>query len=431
VVLLRQQANAARTVLETLLASPGGIEIGEEEMLDSLSVLVLGAGIPSVWLTRRPDIARAEALLVAADADLLAARAALLPSLTLGTEISATAGSLRRVFDHPAYSLVSGLTAPIFDAGRLAAARDLSAAEREERLANYRRTILDAFSDVELALNEAWSLETQARLQTEELAQAQRALKLAEARYRAGAETLLTLLDAQRVFYAARDEALQLQLARLHAAVFLYKVGGGGWRGNRNEESKRDGSRHSPRRASIMNEVLLAGRLRRAKLRATFSRLKVLEMLAENPGSQRVDNIIRQLSERKLPVNIGSAYRALREMHAAGLVLCLRDAQHARRYCLKPESAAPALRLVCRDSGERLVFSNPEFHAHILAVAAQQELKLEGREFDLQARTEHRERTIRRFTGARPPDDNDPRKVWITLGKKPVHPMKTVPWAPA
>jgi NodT family efflux transporter outer membrane factor (OMF) lipoprotein len=236
VALLRQQADAARTALETLLAFPGGIEIGEET-LDSLTVPVLGAGIPSTWLTRCPDVARAEALLAAADADLLAARAALLPSFNLGAEISATAGSLRRVFDHPAYSLLAGLAAPIFDAGRLAAARDLSAAEREERLANYRRTILDAFSDVELALNEARSLETQALLHAEELVQAQRAFTLAEARYRAGAETLLTLLDAQRVFYAARDEALQLRLARLHAAVSLYKAGGGGWRAETKDQN--------------------------------------------------------------------------------------------------------------------------------------------------------------------------------------------------
>jgi Fe2+ or Zn2+ uptake regulation protein len=135
-----------------------------------------------------------------------------------------------------------------------------------------------------------------------------------------------------------------------------------------------------------MNEVHLAGSLRRAKLRATFPRPKVLEMLSGNPGFQRVDDLIRQLSERDLPISSGSAYRALREMHAADLVLCLWDAQSGRRYCFKPESAALSLRLVCRDSGERLVFSDPELHAHILAVAARQGIRLEGREFDLQAR---------------------------------------------
>jgi outer membrane protein TolC len=227
--LLRQEIEAARTMLETLLARPGGIEIGEET-LDSLTVPAIGAGIPSVWLSRRPDVARAEALLVAADADLLAARAALLPSLTLGAEVTSTGTRLRQVFDHPAYSLVAGLAAPIFDADLLAAGRDLSEAMREELLVNYRQTILDAFADVELALNEGHGLETQFYLHAEELAQARRALNLAEARYRAGAETLITLLDAQRTFYAVEDEAARLKLARLRAAVSLYKALGGGWR---------------------------------------------------------------------------------------------------------------------------------------------------------------------------------------------------------
>jgi Fe2+ or Zn2+ uptake regulation protein len=139
-----------------------------------------------------------------------------------------------------------------------------------------------------------------------------------------------------------------------------------------------------------MSEARLAGRLRRGKLRSTFARLKVLEMLSENPGFRRAEDIYLWLFEHDAPVNLGSVYRVLREMHAADLVLCLRDASSVLRYCFKPESASPTLRLVCRDSGERLVFSDPELYAQILAVAARQGLKLEGREFDLQARSERR-----------------------------------------
>ncbi|MDR2637587.1 MAG: TolC family protein, partial [Zoogloeaceae bacterium] len=194
-----------------------------------LTTPAIGAGIPSQWLARRPDIARAEALLAAADADIFAARAALLPSINLGAEVTSSGAWLRQAFDHPAWSLLAGLTAPLFNAGRLAAGRELSEAARAELLANYRQTILSAFADVELALNEVAGLEGQSRLHAEERDAARHALTLAESRYRAGAETLITLLGAQRTLYAAQDETARLKLARLQAAVSLYKALGGGW----------------------------------------------------------------------------------------------------------------------------------------------------------------------------------------------------------
>ena len=89
------------------------------------------------------------------------------------------------MLDDPVYSVAAGLAAPIFDAGRLAAGH--------------------------------------------ELAQARQALSLAESRYRAGAEPLLTLLDAQRTLYAAQDPAVQLRLLRLQSGVGLYRALGGGW----------------------------------------------------------------------------------------------------------------------------------------------------------------------------------------------------------
>lgn len=139
-------------------------------------------------------------------------------------------GALRRLLDNPACALVAGLTAPIFDASRLAAERDGALAQREALLAGYRQAIVAAFADVEVALNAVASLAAQAPLQVQQLTQAQRALTLAESRYRAGADTLLTLLDAQRSVYAAQDEAVQLKLAQLLSAVALYKALGGGWR---------------------------------------------------------------------------------------------------------------------------------------------------------------------------------------------------------
>lgn len=225
---LQQQAGDAQTALAVLLGRTD-LSIATTS-LAPLQPPSVGAGLPSELLVRRPDIARAEARLAAADANVVAARAAMFPSLTLTAGVGTAGDRLRRVFENPVYSLAAGLVAPIFDAGRLAGARDLAVAQREEIVVNYRASVVAAFSDVEIALNAEAGLVAQASAQAEELAQAQRALVLAEARYRAGAETLLTLLDAQRTLYAAQEAAVQLKALRLQAAVSLWKAMGGGWR---------------------------------------------------------------------------------------------------------------------------------------------------------------------------------------------------------
>jgi NodT family efflux transporter outer membrane factor (OMF) lipoprotein len=226
---IRQQANDSRTALAVLL----GRNTSELNLvaadLDVVQAPVVGAGLPADLLGRRPDIARAEAELIAADANIAAARAAMFPSLFLTAGIDASSGRSSTLFDNPLYNVAAGLTAPIFNAGRLAAGRDLAVAQREELLAIYRQAIAAAFGDVETALNAVAGIEAQRVAQEEEVRQAQRALTLAESRYRAGAETSLTLLDAQRTLYAAQDAAAQLHTARLQAAVSLYRALGGGW----------------------------------------------------------------------------------------------------------------------------------------------------------------------------------------------------------
>jgi len=204
----------------------------------ALQVPRIDQGQPIALVTRRPDIARAEARLQAADADLEAARAAMLPRLTLTAELGAQGRQLQRVLDNPLYALAAGLAAPIFDAGRLAANRDLVMAQREELLLAYRQSIVQAFSDVQTALNAVAGVQQQALAQEEELRQARRAMALAEARYRAGAETQLVLLDTQRSLYQAQDLAVQLQQERLRASVALYKALGGGWGQVQGEASK-------------------------------------------------------------------------------------------------------------------------------------------------------------------------------------------------
>ncbi|MDQ0590046.1 TolC family protein [Variovorax paradoxus] len=159
-----------------------------------------------------------------------AARAALLPRVTLSASIGLQGQAPGGLLDNPLYSLAAGLAAPIFDGGRLAGARELAEARREELLGAYRAAVIAAFADAQSALHAVGGIDAQASAQADELREARRAAELSELRYEAGAETLLVLLDAQRVLYAAQDLEIQLRQARLQARVALYRALGGGWR---------------------------------------------------------------------------------------------------------------------------------------------------------------------------------------------------------
>lgn len=222
---LRQQANDTQTALAVLLGLPASTFTVKSSRLDALQVPSISAGLPSDLLVRRPDIASAEAQLAAANANIIAARAAMLPSLQLTASVGVVTP-----FDGPLYNVAAGLMAPIFNAGRLAAGRDLAIAQHEELLIGYRSVIISAFGNVEVALNAVTGYDLQAIAQAQELAQAQRAYDLAESRYKAGAETLMTLLDVQRTLYAALDNAVQFKLLMLQARVSLYRALGGGWK---------------------------------------------------------------------------------------------------------------------------------------------------------------------------------------------------------
>lgn len=227
-LVIEEQAIRTRVELATLL---GRTEIMPEPQEDiaSLQVPVLEAGLPSQLLSQRPDIAHIEAQLSAAHADVYVARAAMYPSLTLGARAGASGNHWEESLRHPVYSLISGLVAPIFNAGRLEAGKDLSDARLQEWLAQYRQTIVQAYMDVEGVLAQLYSLDAQAQTMELEWEQARLAFQLAEARYRSGSETLLSLLDAQRTLYAAQDVRVSLMQARLQSRAALFRALGGGW----------------------------------------------------------------------------------------------------------------------------------------------------------------------------------------------------------
>jgi NodT family efflux transporter outer membrane factor (OMF) lipoprotein len=225
---VQQQAQEALISLAALLGRPVQ-QLSPTESFDHLQWPDIAAGVPSELLSRRPDIARAEAQLAAAEADVKVARAAMLPALTLTAQLGSGANQFDDLIRSPFYNLTAGLVAPIFNNGRLGAERDKATARQQELLESYRGAIVNGFADVEKALNSIRRLDEQRLWQNEELNQAQSAFNIAQSRYEAGAEDLLTVLETQRTLYAAQDQNAQLRLSRVQASIALYKALGGGW----------------------------------------------------------------------------------------------------------------------------------------------------------------------------------------------------------
>ncbi|PRA33894.1 efflux transporter outer membrane subunit [Pseudomonas poae] len=228
--LIQQLAEESQITLAALLGQPVQMVDLGSEAFQALTWPSIGPGVPSQLLSQRPDIAQAEAQLAAASADVTVARAAMLPTLTLGATVGSGAYKANEILRSPFYTLTSGLIAPIFNNGRLSAERDKARARQDELLQTYRGAIINGFADVEKSLSRITRLDQQRQWQTEELQQARTAFQIAESRYQAGAEDLLTVLETQRTLYAAQDQNVQLRLSRIQASIALYKALGGGWK---------------------------------------------------------------------------------------------------------------------------------------------------------------------------------------------------------
>jgi NodT family efflux transporter outer membrane factor (OMF) lipoprotein len=199
--------------------------------VSGLAVPIVAPGLPADLLVRRPDLATAEAQLAAANANLAVARAALLPSLQL-TASAGLANTALMSLANPSstvYNLGASVLQTIFDGGRLRGQVDVAGSRERELVESYRKVILAALADVEDALVATSRTGEQQALQAQARDEASRALRLAEVRYREGADDLLSVLDAQRTLFSAEDQLALTQLARLQASVSLYQALGGGW----------------------------------------------------------------------------------------------------------------------------------------------------------------------------------------------------------
>lgn len=197
-----------------------------------LRVPAIAPGLPSSLLTRRPDLASAEAQLAASDANVEVARKALLPSLSLSASGSLGTSALISLADPTrSVSLGISLAQSIFDGGRQRLQIRSTESQRVVLIENYGKAIRTALKEVDDGLGNVERSQRQEALQREVVAQARRSLQLAELRYREGSGDLLSVLDAQRTLFAALDALATQGLSRLTAALDLYKALGGDWAG--------------------------------------------------------------------------------------------------------------------------------------------------------------------------------------------------------
>jgi NodT family efflux transporter outer membrane factor (OMF) lipoprotein len=199
--------------------------------LTELALPPVAAGLPSALLTRRPDVAAAEAQLVAQNFSITVARAAFFPSIQLTASAGYQAPALNRLITPGGAlaSLAEGLTLPIFDGGTLRGQLDLAKGRYDELLADYRRAVVQAFTDVDTALT-GWRYATeQERLQRIAVETARTAATIARAQMVAGTVDITTVLTAETTLFSDEDTLVQVRLARAQALLNLYKALGGGW----------------------------------------------------------------------------------------------------------------------------------------------------------------------------------------------------------
>ena len=228
---LRQTLQQNVNALATLVSRPPESITVKGGTLDRIAVPRVTPGLPSEILTQRPDIRRQEAQLASATANVGNARAQFYPSIQLTGQGGYQSSALSALFQpHAAFfSLVGSATQPIFDGGRILGNFEFVKARQDELLQTYRKTVVQAFNDVDTALTNVRETTIKLRLQRDVVAASRRAFQLAGDQLRAGTADIVTVLNVQITLFQAEDALVQAQLARLQAIVSLYQALGDGW----------------------------------------------------------------------------------------------------------------------------------------------------------------------------------------------------------
>jgi len=228
---LRNQMEQQVIALGILIGRPPEAVAVQPGTLLALRRPSVAAGLPPELLARRPDVAAAEARLVAANANIRAARAAFFPSFQLTGSTGLQSAALGTFLGPGAVvaSLAAGLTQPIFEGGALRGQLELTKAQQDELVALYRKAILQALTDTDAALTALGFHVEEEKLQREAVARAQRAAEIARAQLEAGTADLTAVLQAQLSVYTAQDLLALSRQAVFLDLVSLFQALGGGW----------------------------------------------------------------------------------------------------------------------------------------------------------------------------------------------------------
>lgn len=231
--LLQRDLNA----LQLLLAKPGAdlsawLPTAQESLQQSsLQLPELASGSPALLLTQRPDIKQAEHQLKAANANIGVARAAFFPSISLTASAGTASNELSGLFNggSGSWSFVPNISLPIFNMGRTQANLQLAETDRTIALETYQHSIQQAFREVSDQLADKAGYQAQLQALQDLERSSFHSKQLSQARYDAGADSYLQLLDAERSWYSARQQLSTARLNYLQAQLGLYKALGGGW----------------------------------------------------------------------------------------------------------------------------------------------------------------------------------------------------------
>jgi outer membrane protein, multidrug efflux system len=201
-----------------------------DQATDTSMFAEIDAGLPSTLLTRRPDIEEAEHALKAANANVGAARAAFFPKIELTATAGSSSSTLSGLFKAGtgAWAFAPTVSLPIFDYGSNKASLDVAKIEKNIEIADYESAIQTAFKEVSNALTAHATYIDQVNADHDYVSSAQSYYTIAQARYKAGTDSFLTFLDAQRTLYTAQQQLASDTLSQQSNLVTLYKVLGGG-----------------------------------------------------------------------------------------------------------------------------------------------------------------------------------------------------------
>jgi len=228
--LLTRSRAADLNSLALLLGQPVPADFQTPGVTESIQFADLPAGTPSEVLTARPDVRQAEQLLISANANIGAARAAFFPHISLTASAGTASTQLSGLFKAGSWAWAGTFTAaqPIFDAGRNRANLDVANVGRDIAVAQYEKAIQSAFREVADALAGRATFGTQVDALSKATVAETVRYRLSELRYDNGVASYLDLLDAQRSLYTAQLALVQTRLSKLQNQVQLYKALGGG-----------------------------------------------------------------------------------------------------------------------------------------------------------------------------------------------------------